>query len=613
MSRFYIEKLVVSGGGHKPSIIEFGEGLNFVLGPSNTGKSLVMECLDYAFGFKPKKDHPSKIVDNNYGYENITLYLRTDSGTVVLERKIGDSKISVSGTDPNINHDKYSIDHKAKKNISAIYLQLLGIDDTHEVRSAEEGSKTQALTWRSMLHLFFLKQSDVARETSALLAPGSVGKTASAAVLLFLLTGVDANNLSGEEDPKIGEARKKALVTYIKDKVNSLGKRREQLEDELAAVDVKDANVNIDDTKANIKLLQQEIDRATKEASEIMAQIYALNGKLTECRTIGHNFEILRQQYQSDVKRIGFIANGAAHMSPAKRRVKCPICGEETDSIVDTSFIEASSYELEKIKKHLAELGDAQKSISERECVITGKIRELEEKREALGKLIEEELQPQLAEFQDKLEQNLYLIRVSSELEVVKKDELQYSAELFQKENEEVPGLTKHSIFEDYDFDTVHGFEEVLRAILKESNVGGASTARLNMENFDIEIDKKKKSVSMGGGFCGILNTIMTLAMSKYLIDKNRPAPGFYAVDSSLTQLSEAEYKAQGETIKQNFVQYLVKNAASRQIIIVEQTKRMPFIPEEDKEKKIHVVRFTGNKEEGRYGFLNDVFNPEGK
>ena len=256
---------------------------------------------------------------------------------------------------------------------------------------------------------------------------------------------------------------------------------------------MKDANVNIDDTKANIKLLQQEIDRATKEASEIMAQIYALNGKLSECRTIGHNFEILRQQYQSDVKRIGFIANGAAHMSPAKRRVKCPICGEETDSIVDTSFIEASSYELEKIKKHLAELGDAQKSISERECVITGKIRELEEKREALGKLIEEELQPQLAEFQDKLEQNLYLIRVSSELEVVKKDELQYSAELFQKENEEVPGLTKHSIFEDYDFDTVHGFEEVLRAILKESNVGGASTARLNMENFDIEIDKKEE------------------------------------------------------------------------------------------------------------------------
>lgn len=121
MNRFYIEKMVVSGGGHEPSEIKFGEGLNFVLGPSNTGKSLVMECLDYAFGFKPRKDRPSKIVDNNYGYEKITLHLRTDNGTVVLERKIGDSKIFASGTDPNFEHGKYSIDHKAKK-ISAQYI-----------------------------------------------------------------------------------------------------------------------------------------------------------------------------------------------------------------------------------------------------------------------------------------------------------------------------------------------------------------------------------------------------------------------------------------------------------------------------------------------------------
>lgn len=613
MNRFYIEKMVVSGGGHEPSEIKFGEGLNFVLGPSNTGKSLVMECLDYAFGFKPRKDRPSKIVDNNYGYEKITLHLRTDNGTVVLERKIGDSKIFVSGTDPNFEHGKYSIDHKAKKNISAIYLQLLGIDDTHEVRSADEGSRTQALTWRSMLHLFFIKQADVARETSAFLAPGGVGKTASAAVLLFLLTGADANNLADEEDPKIGEARKKALVSYIKDKVISLGQRIEELESELSAANVQDANTNIEDVKNKIRFLQQKIEEATKESGELMTQIYDLNGKLSENRTIGHNFAVLRQQYQSDIKRIGFITNAAANMAPAKKRVICPICGEETDSIEDTSFIEASSHELDKIKKHLTDLGDAQKSISIRETVLTMKIHELEEKKKSIDRLINTELQPQLAEFQERLEQNIHLIRVASELDVIRKDEIQYSAELFQKENEEVPELTKHSIFDDYDFQTVHGFEEVLREILKESKVGGASTARLNMENFDIEIEKKKKSVSMGGGFCGILNTIMTLAMSKYLIDMNRPAPGFYAVDSSLTQLSEAEYKAQGDTIKQNFVEYLIRTAASRQVIIVEQTKRMPFIPDEDKEKKIHVIRFTGNREEGQYGFLNDVFNPEDK
>jgi len=88
MNRFYIEKLMVSGGGHHASVIDFKPGLNFILGPSNTGKSLVMDCLDYMFGFTPKKNKPSKIVDNNNGYELITLQLATANGTVILERII---------------------------------------------------------------------------------------------------------------------------------------------------------------------------------------------------------------------------------------------------------------------------------------------------------------------------------------------------------------------------------------------------------------------------------------------------------------------------------------------------------------------------------------------
>ena len=155
MNRFYIDKLIVSGGGHTTTVIDFKPGLNFILGPSNTGKSLVMDCLDYAFGFTPTKNRPSKIVDNNYGYERIALHLVTDNGMVILERKIGDTKIAVSGTDPTVDHGTYSVGHKSKKNINAVYLHLLGIDEVHSVRSAEKGSKTQDLTWRSMLHLFF--------------------------------------------------------------------------------------------------------------------------------------------------------------------------------------------------------------------------------------------------------------------------------------------------------------------------------------------------------------------------------------------------------------------------------------------------------------------------
>lgn len=611
MNRFYIDKLTVSGGGHKTTVIDFKPGLNFILGPSNTGKSLVMDCLDYAFGFTPKKNRPSKIVDNNYGYERIALHLVTANGTVILERKIGDTKISVSGTDPTVDHGTYSVGHKAKKNINAVYLHLLGIDEVHSVRSAEKGSKTQDLTWRSMLHLFFIRQADVARESSALLAPGSVGHTASAAVLLYLLTGQDANDLAADEDPKISEAKKKALIGYIQEKVDEFSRRREALEETLSSSNIKDPRSSVEQVRKEIAELQAQVDEATRESQQLMSQIYEWNGKLSESRTVGHNFAVLRQQYQSDIRRIGFIVDGAATVSPVRKKVKCPICGEETERVQDTSFIDASAAELEKIKRHLSELSDAQHSVEHQQETIIATIRTLEEKKKTIDTLISEQLQPRLSVFEEELEQQLSLIRLTSELEIVRQNETQYRSELFNKETEEASEPSKHNIYEDYDYDIIHGFEEKLREILQASKIGGAASARLNMENFDIEIGGFKKSVSMGGGFCGILNTITTLAMSGYLINLDRNAPGFYAVDSSLTQLSEAEHKEQSDTIKQNFIEYLIAKAHERQVIIVEQTKRMPFVPEENEEAGIHVVRFSRNKNEGRYGFLNEVYNPE--
>lgn len=462
-----------------------------------------------------------------------------------------------------------------------------------------------------MLHLFFVRQGDVARESSSLLAPGSVGPTASAAVLLYLLTGQDANNLEAADDPKISEAKKKALIGYIQERINELCARREKLEDMLSSTSITDPRASVNRVRKEIAELQAKLDAATKESQQIMSQIYEWNGKLSESRTVGHNFAVLRQQYQSDIRRIGFIVEGAANTSPLRRKVRCPICGEETERVHDTAFIDASAAELEKIKRHLSELGDAQRSVERQQEAIMTTIRALEEKRDAIDALISDQLQPQLAAFEEELEQQLKLIRITSELEVVRQDETQYRSDLFSKKTEETSEPQKHNIFEDYGYDIIHGFEEKLRDVLTASKVGGAATARLNMENFDIEIGGFKKSVSMGGGFCGILNTITTLAMSLYLIEHDRPAPGFYAVDSSLTQLSEAEHKEQSDTIKQNFVEYLIAHAHERQVIIIEQTKRMPFVPTESEKDGVHVIQFSRNRQEGRYGFLNEVYNPE--
>lgn len=611
MNRFYIKRLIVSGGGHDATVLEFSPGVNFILGPSNTGKSLVMDCIDYVFGFTPQKNRPSKIVDNNYGYKRIALHLVTKNGTVTLEREIGENKIIVGGNDPTVSCGVYRIGHKAKNSINTLYLHLLGIDESHLVRSSETGDKTQELTWRSMLHLFFIRQADVARESSPLIAPGSFGHTASAAVLLFLLTGKDANNVTAADDPAISEAKRTALLGYVREKVNDFARQRKNIEGLLPSGMTANPRSNVEQVRKRTAELQAQINTAVAESRQLMNQIYELNGKLSESRTVQHNFVILRKQYQADIRRLGFVVDGVACCSPMNKKVKCPICGEESDRMLDSSFIDASAAELENIKKHLYELSDAQRSVEKQQASIIEGIEALEKKKDAIDRSIAEHLQPELAAFERELEDQIRLVQLKSKLELISQNETQYRNDLFGLETEVIQTPEKHRVLDDFGYEIIAGFEEKLREILQASRIGGAAFARLNMETFDVEIDGLKKSVSMGGGFCGILNTITTLAMSAYLIELDRNAPGFYAVDSSLTQLSEAEHKAQTDSIKQNFVEYLLAHAHERQIIFVEQTKRMPFVPDETEDGSVHIIRFTRNRTIGRYGFLNDVYNPE--
>ena len=99
--------------------------------------------------------------------------------------------------------------------------------------------------------------------------------------------------------------------------------------------------------------------------------------------------------------------------------------------------------------------------------------------------------------------------------------------------------------------------------------------------------------------------------MSEYIIEQIGYSPYFFVSVSSLTQLSESEQIQKANTIKHNFIQYLVEHALSRQVIMIEQKERITFITKENKDNGIHIIEFTGNKYVGRYGFLNNVFNIE--
>jgi predicted nuclease with TOPRIM domain len=632
MAMFYFEKLVVTGTGKKPSSVEFSDGLNFIVGPSNTGKSLIADSIDYLFGFEPSKNEVFRF-DPSFGYSIFTLHVRTPNGTVVFQRKYGESKISVSGTDPNFEYREYSTSNSAKYNISSVWLQLMGIDEPHKILQSQAG-KTQQLTWRTFLHMFFIRQDYVTRSSSVLYNPKvapNMTSTPSKAAALFLMTGKDANQYDVNEDKKIRKAKKAAVIEYIKGTVGRFAQRESEL---LAAREdfqknnpfqlsdgTESLNAEVDAINAEIDRLQLQINANIEQSRGLMREIYSGNSRLAECETIADRFAVLRRQYMSDIERLTFVIDGKVSQSTLPKRERCPFCDSEIQVADDASDIDAARGDLKHIRVHLTELEKAERDLAKEKTAIEAKVQSLEERKRNIDEEVSADLTPRIVTLKEKLRLFRYIIEINKELDVVQNEERGFNSDLFEKENEEEPTEVKHDINRFYDLDTVQAFQEKLITILQACHYQGAGSARLNMETFDLEVGGKAKAMANGGGYCGFLNTVLALALIEFLEEQGAYSPGLFIVDSPMTQLSESEYKEKQNTLVSGLVDYLLgiyKNDAdadhtsAEQIIIIEHKDRMPAQLDALAENRhVKITEFTQDKEHGRYGFLDGVYQYE--
>jgi len=632
MAKFFIEKLVVTGSGKKPSSVEFSDGLNFIVGPSNTGKSYITESIDYLFGLEPSKNKPFRF-DPSLGYDCFTLYARTPNGTVIFRRKLGENKINLSGTDPNFEHGDYRLGHTAKNNISSVWLQMMGINESHKILQSQAG-KVQQLTLRSFLHMFFIKQDYVARTQSVLYNPElypNMTATPSKAAALFLMSGKDASEYEANEDKKIRKAKKTAVIEYIRDTVARYAKRESELleaRDNFAksspfplAQGVSDLNAEVDAINDEIETIQEHINSNIEQSHKLMHEIYTGNSRLAECETIVDRFAVLRSQYQSDIERLTFVIDGNLAHTALPKRERCPFCDGEIKTKDNVSYIDASRAELQHIRVHLTELEKAERDIAKEKNTIETKVKGLEEQKRKIDAEVSVDLTPRLTALKEKLRLFRYMIEINKELDVIQQEERGFSSELFEKETEEEPTEVKHDINQFFDLETVQAFQEKLIAILQACHYQGASSARLNMETFDLEVGGRPKSISNGGGYCGFLNTVVALAMIEFLEEQGAYSPGLLIVDSPMTQLSESEYKAKQETLISGLLDYLLgiykdetdsTRTSAEQIIIIEHKDRMPMLVDTLADTPhVKVIEFTQDKKHGRYGFLDGVYQYE--
>jgi hypothetical protein len=91
IDRLRIRKLRVSGPGKEDAFLAFGTGLTFVTGLSNTGKSHVLECIDYALA---AGSSPRTIPEAN-GYDRVTVEFEADGASWTISRPLGGSEEAI--------------------------------------------------------------------------------------------------------------------------------------------------------------------------------------------------------------------------------------------------------------------------------------------------------------------------------------------------------------------------------------------------------------------------------------------------------------------------------------------------------------------------------------
>lgn len=596
---YYISKLSIITNDNRKSEIELNKGLNIIYGKSNTGKSLVVDCINYMFG---ARNHRFSQLLN---IRDIQLFVETDRGKVELTRKVGTNNIYVSGSDDRIISGKYGIG-SSKNSISKVWLNLLGIEEETKIISNLEG-KIQKLTYRSFCHIFLIDEEEVIKTQSIFTPKGSRGNV-NASVLSALIYLATANNYLTEDNIKgkeIRKERKDAVKSFVDRSLEKI--RNKNYEDFVVKIDKAPSEIQneINLLLAEIENTEEQLDININQRTEIVDKIVELEDIINQNNVLYSRNSNLASQYISDIKRLTFIAESDFHMEDVPALDHCPFCNGELPKDKSESCIEAAFNETEKIKKQLEDLESMQKSLLTEVEEFSVARKDLMIKKKEIDRRIRNEIKPKISELRKQLQDYTISLNQAKAKEMVNSfnkliiEELRITEEEESKEIRiEIP-----KIFEEKFKDRI---VKNLDKLLVECNYSNYNTCDFIIPGYDVVINGQPKG-SQGKGFRAYLNTLLAIAVQDCLYEYNLYIPSIFVVDSPILTLKEKEIhqrEVEGELVsnpmKEGLFKYLVNHQENKQIIVIENE-----IPDIDY-KGVNLIQFTKDETVGRYGLLEN-------
>ena len=329
----------------------------------------------------------------------------------------------------------------------------------------------------------------------------------------------------------------------------------------------------------------------------------ALDMDLTEDQLsrIEEKADELRTQYESDMRRLTFIAEADLHKGGIPKLDHCPFCNGELPKEKTQSCLDAAIAEADKIELRIKDLQYADEALTNELLRLQSQKEVLLREQQQVQAAIRGELRPQVEALRDKL------VVFTAALEKAKaKEMIRYFTEVL---NDQLLRINEEDEFST-DFDVRGKIREVLQAplerllteILEKCNYDNYVGSRFDEDMCDVVVNGSEK-LSQGQGFRAFLNTVMALAVQEMLNEFDLHMPHLLVMDSPILSLKEREEnvgtEVTSDSMRGGLFQYMIDHEENRQTIVLENE-----IPPLDY-STANIVHFTRTPGIGRYGLID--------
>ncbi len=613
MTGLLLRYLAFFGPDKPPADLSFAPGLNVICGASETGKSFIVESIDFMLG----QENPVRDIPERDGYDRIRLAIESPGWPpLTLDRSVegGDfrayEELLTEGP-PQSEPKTLRWKHSATRQDTLSFALLDRAGLTSKVLRKNAAGETRSLSFRDMARLCVATEAEIQGRGSPLLSGQYTTATGEYAAFKLLLTGTDdralvaAKEVSGRREQDAGKIELlDQMVADLQADLDEEGAEEDELNEQIARLDQ-----SIRAQNEALAHVQKALDALLERRGLAARELRNRRARLAEIDELAERFRLLDSHYQTDLDRLTAIHESGSLFVHLEQK-PCPLCGalpgdQHLDSECEgntEAVVKAAEAEMVKIERLRRELTDTVISLMTERQQLQESLAQFGNDYERCEQELNEIATPAVSTERASYNQ-LVSERADVRLTLEKINRLKrliaQRAELDSEPPETAggPSVTRTQVSKN----VLDEFARTIERILREWHFPNATRVFFDESKRDFQIAGKDRG-STRKGLRAITHAAVKIGLMEFCRERSLPHPCFVVLDSPLLAYWKPEGDdddLRGTDLKEMFYRYLLGLNKDRQVIIVENEHPPDFVSTEG-----NVIVFTKNPHQGRYGFF---------